>query len=390
MFGGSIRVARIRGISIELHPSWLIILALVTFTLANGVFPDQYENWSTATYWVVGTIASVLLFATVLIHELAHALVAQRRGIAVPSITLFIFGGVSSLEEQPRSAGEEFMIAAAGPLTSLVIAALTLGLWFAFEDVNQQARAVLGYLATVNLLLAVFNILPGFPLDGGRVLRSIAWNRTKSFRRATRIAGGVGELFGYGLMAIGVFLLLGGLALNGLWLMFIGWFLLGAARAETSRLKLDTILAGLRARNVMREDFPQVRPGTSLQEVADDFMVGHGERAVVVALGGSVSGIITVNDIRHVAREAWPQTPAQQAMTPREKIITVDVETPALDILHLLAEKGLNQVPVLEDGRMVGLVTRRELLERVQLAESLAPDELPEPPSEEQRHHPQP
>lgn len=384
MFGGSFRIARIRGISIEIHPSWLIILVLVTYTLARGVFPEQYEDWSTATYWIIGTIASVLLFVTVLIHELAHALVAVRRGIEVPSITLFIFGGVSSLGQQPRTAGEEFKIAAAGPLTSLVIAVITFALWLAFQDGNRQAQAVFGYLATVNLLLAIFNLLPGFPLDGGRVLRSIAWRRTKSFRQATRIAAGVGELFGYGLMGIGVLLLLAGLALNGLWMMFIGWFLLGAARAEASRLKLDTILSGLRARNVMREDFPQVSPGASLQEVADDFMVGHGERAVVVSLGESVSGIITVNDIRKVKRDDWPHTPAQQAMTPRERIVTVDAEVPAIDILHLLAEKGLNQVPVLEDGRMVGLVTRRELLERVQLAESLAPDEPSDLPSEEQ------
>jgi predicted transcriptional regulator len=185
-------------------------------------------------------------------------------------------------------------------------------------------------------------------------------------------------MFGYGLIIAGFVVLLTGGLLDGLWLAFIGWFLLGAARAETSRLQLDTILSGLRARNVMREDFPHVQPGISLQEVADDFMVGHGERAVVVSHGGAVNGIITVTDIRRVPRDEWAQTPAQRVMTPREKVITVPAEAPALDILHLLAEKSLNQVPVLDEGRMVGLVTRRELLERVQLAEALAPDEPPD------------
>ncbi|MCC7365609.1 MAG: site-2 protease family protein [Dehalococcoidia bacterium] len=374
MFGRSFRIARIRGIDIEIHPSWLAILALVAYTLSDGVFPDQYEGWSEATYWIGGTGAAVLLFVTVLVHELAHAIVAQRRGLPVPKITLFIFGGVSHLSRQPKSAGEEFAIAAAGPATSLVIAVVTAALWALFRDANEQAEAVAGYLATVNFLLAIFNILPGFPLDGGRVLRSIAWRRTKSFRRATRIAGSVGESMGYLMLIGGVLLLLSGFALNGLWLMFIGWFLLGAARAESQNMQLESILANLRARNVMREDFPSVAPGISIQEVVDRLMVGEGERAVVVANDGGVLGIITVNDVRKVPRDEWPNVPAQRVMTPRERVVTVPVDQPALEILHLLGERRLNQVPVLEEGRMVGLVTRRELLERVQLAESLAPD----------------
>jgi len=379
MFGGSIRVATIRGIAIEIHPSWLIIVALLAYTLAEGVFPSQYEAWSRGTYWVIGILAAVLLFVTVLIHELAHALVAQRRGIEVPKITLFVFGGVSSLGTQPKTASEEFAIAAAGPASSLVIAAISALVWLVTRDTQEQTAAIFGYLAVVNTLLALFNFLPGFPLDGGRVLRSIVWGRTKSFRQATRVASGVGELFGYGFMGIGVFLLLGGLVLDGLWLLFIGWFLLGAARAEASSMQLDTILSGLKARDLMREDFPKVQPGVSLAEVADDFMVGHGERAIIVAQDGTVSGIITVTDVRRVPRSEWGRTPVQGAMTPRDRIVTVDAEMPAIEVLHLLAEKSLNQVPVLENGRMIGLVTRRELIDRVQLAESLAPDEPIQP-----------
>lgn len=176
----SFRVARIRGISIEIHPSWLFILGVLAFSLSDGVFPDEYPGWSTAMYWAVGIVSAVLLFVAVLVHELAHAVVAQRRGLEVPKITLFIFGGVSHIARQPRSAGEEFAIAVAGPLTSLVIAALAGGAYLAFHDRNEQAGAIGAYLATVNLLLAIFNILPGFPLDGGRVLRSIAWRRTKA------------------------------------------------------------------------------------------------------------------------------------------------------------------------------------------------------------------
>ena len=217
MLGGSFRVARIFGIDIEIHPSWLLILAFVSYSLSEGVFPDQYEGWSTAEYWVVGITAAVLLFVTVLIHELAHALVAKRRGLEVPRITLFIFGGVSHLARQPASAGEEFQIAAAGPATSLVIALISGGLALFFREVDDRGEAIFVYLSLVNLALAIFNILPGFPLDGGRVLRSIAWKKTGSFRRATRVAAGVGEVFGYVLIAGGFFLLLGGGLLNGLW-----------------------------------------------------------------------------------------------------------------------------------------------------------------------------
>lgn len=389
MFGRSFRVARLAGIDIEIHPSWFLILGLVAFTLSEGVFPEEYKGWQTGTYWAVGSIAAVLLFVTVLVHELAHALVAIRRGLEVRRITLFIFGGVSHLSRQPRTAREEFLIAVAGPLTSLVIALVSAAAWLGLRAGNQQAEAVAGYLASVNLLLAAFNIVPGFPLDGGRVLRSIAWGRTRSFRRATRIAGGVGELVGYLLLIGGVFLLLSGFALNGLWFMFIGWFLLNAARAETQNLQLDSILAALRARNVMHDHFPTVTPGTSLQDVVDRLMVGEGERAVTVANDGGVLGILTVSDVRHVSRDEWPNIPVQRVMTPREKVITVPVDAPALEVLHLLGERRLNQVPVLEDGRMVGIITRRELLDRVQLAQSLAPD-VDQPDQQDEQPSPTP
>ncbi len=376
----SFRIARIGGIEIEIHPSWLLILGLITYTLSDGFFPDQYENWSEATYWVIGSLSALLLFVTVLVHELAHAVVAIRRGLPVPKITLFIFGGVSSLARQPRTAGEEFAIAAAGPATSAVIAILSGALGLAFNELNEQTGAVFYYLAIVNTLLAVFNILPGFPLDGGRVLRSIAWKRTNSFRRATRVAGGVGELFGYGLMLLGLLLLLTGFALDGIWFAFIGWFLLGAAKAESQNLQLETILGKLKARDIMREDFASVTPGISIQEIVDDYMVGQGERAVVVANEGGVLGIITVTDVSRVPRDTWGNTPAQRLMTPRSNIETVAAEASAHDVLLLVGEKRLNQVPVVDGGRMIGLITRRELLDRIQLAESLAPDQ---PASEE-------
>ncbi|MDZ7727547.1 MAG: site-2 protease family protein [Dehalococcoidia bacterium] len=238
MFGRSLTIARIKGIAIEVHPSWLLIFAVLSWSLAEGVFPNQYEDWSTTTYWVLGIIAALLLFVTVLVHELAHAVVAIRRGLPVPKITLFIFGGVSHMARQPRTAGEEFFIAGAGPLTSLVLAVLTgLAAWL-MAGVIDQVSAVLAYLALVNFALAVFNILPGFPLDGGRVFRSIAWKKTGSFRKATRVASSVGAAFGIGLMVVGV-------GFDDLrprdrrHLVRLHWLTLtGAARGESDNLKL--------------------------------------------------------------------------------------------------------------------------------------------------------
>jgi len=374
MFGRSFKVARIAGIDIEIHPSWLLILGLVSYTLSDSVFPDLYDHWSTAAYWIVGTTSAVLLFVTVLVHELAHALVAVRRGVPVPKITLFIFGGVSSLGRQPKTAGEEFAIAAAGPATSLAIAAVTFGLAIVLGG-NEKAEGMLSYLAIVNLLLAAFNILPGFPLDGGRVLRSIVWQRTKSFRKATRVAAGVGELFGYGLMFAGVFLLLAGYALNGLWMMFIGWFLTGAARGEAQGTQLDAILGRLQASDVMRDEYPIASPADSIQGVVDHHMLQDGARSVVISRDGAVLGILSISDIKHVPREAWPNTPVQSVMTPREKVVAVAADTSALEVLALLAKHSLNQVPVLDGGRMVGMITRREMVERVHLTEELSPDQ---------------
>lgn len=377
--GRAFRVARIAGIDIEIHPSWLLILAFVSWSLSDSFFPSQYETWSTAAYWIAGVSSAVLLFVTVLIHEMAHALVARRRGLPVPRITLFIFGGMSHMSRQPATAGEEFQIAAAGPATSLVIAALTAGLGLALRETSEKAEAILFYLAFVNLALGIFNILPGFPLDGGRVLRSIAWKRTGSFRKATRVASSVGEFFGYGLIIAGFFVLLAGGLLDGLWLAFIGWFLLGAARGEASNLQLEGVLKRLTARDVMQDEFPSVTPGTPVAEIVNDYMVGKGERAVMVANDGAVLGVITVSDVRRVPRDAWGQVPAQRIMTPRGNVVTVNAAQPAVEVLVLLGEKGLNQVPVLEDGRMVGLVTRRELLDRIQLAERLTPSDSEQP-----------
>jgi CBS domain-containing protein len=243
-------------------------------------------------------------------------------------------------------------------------------------DRQEHVQAIAGYLALVNLMLAVFNIVPGFPLDGGRVLRSIAWKRTGSFRRATEVAAGVGTLVGYGLMFGGLAMVLGGYVLNGIWFGFIGWFLLGAARGEVEGMKLEGILSRLTVRNLMTEDLPTATPGAAIQQIVDEEMLGRGHKTVMIANDGRVLGILTVSDVSRLPREEWPSTPAQRVMTPREKVVTVEPGTLASDLLALMSKERVNQVPVVEDGRLVGIVTREDLLERVSLADRLGPGQV--------------
>jgi Zn-dependent protease len=360
------------GISIRIHITWLLVLALVSWTLATEVFPSTYEHWSEQAYWAIGVIAAVLLFGTVLLHELAHAVVARRRGLEVPSITLFIFGGVSSLGGEPKTAGEEAAIAIAGPVTSFVIAGAALGVAL-IGGQSEKVQAIFSYLAMVNVILGVFNLLPGFPLDGGRVLRAIVWKRSGSFRTATRRAAEVGKLFAYGLMLLGVVFLVSGLVVNGIWFMVIGWFLLGASQSESAGIQFETVLSKLRAADVMTTAFATARPGDSILSVVDQQMVGQGERAVVVVLDGRVMGIATISDVQRLPREAWAGTPVQAIMTAREQVSTVSPDTSAFEVLTLLGKGRLNQVPVIGDGQLVGMVTRRELIDRIHISEVLTP-----------------
>jgi Zn-dependent protease len=374
MFGRAYRIASVRGVGIEMSPAWLLIVALLAWTLADDIFPAQYKSWSTATAWAVGLGAALTLPFSVALHELSHASAAIRRGITVPKVTLMVFGGATHLSRQPKSPGEEFAIASAGAVTSVGIAFAASLIAFAARGRLEVVEGLFVFLFLENAAIALFNCIPGFPLDGGRVLRSVAWRRTRSFRRATRIAAGAGESTGYVLLASGVVLLLSGFFAPGLWIGLIGWFLVGAAKAETQTLQLESILSRMKARDVMRDEWPTVVPGASLQEIVDDHMLGAGERMVVVANDGVVLGLLTVSDIRKTNRLEWAKTPAQQVMRPREKIITVQADAPAVETMMILARLQLNQVPVLEGGRMVGLVSRQELLDRVKLVETLAPD----------------
>jgi Zn-dependent protease len=309
MMPGSLRLGKIAGIDISIHMSWLIIVVLLTWSLATGWFPLNYLGWSTLTYWLISLLAAMLLFASVLLHELAHSLVARRRGLQVKNITLFIFGGISNIEHEPKSPGVEFQMAFVGPLTSLLIAGASYLLMFVMQGGSSPLAAILAYLALTNGLLGLFNLLPGFPLDGGRVLRSIIWKLSGNLRTATRAAALVGQMIAYLMILTGLWLLFGGDVIDGLWIGFIGWFLLSGAQSASSQVVLETLLKGVTVGEVMNANPVMVPANMSLQKLVDDLLLPHGWRSAFVMQLDQLVGLITLRDIRHIPREHWGQTP---------------------------------------------------------------------------------
>ncbi len=368
---GSFRLGRIAGIEIGVHYTWILAFLLIAWSLAVGFFPQSYPGWSRATYWATGIIASLLLFVSVLAHEMAHSLVATARGMRVQSIVLFIFGGVSNIESEPEKPQVEFTMSVVGPLSSLVLAGIFWGLQYAVGHKGSPAAAVLGYMAQINALLAAFNILPGFPLDGGRVLRSIIWRTTGSLSKATNIAATVGQVFGWGLIAYGVFLiLLTSNFLNGLWIAFIGWFLNSAADASRREVTVREHLSGVRVKDVMDTTPECVGPNVPVDVVVRENFIQHGRRAVPVCHDEELAGIVTLTDVKKLPQQAWLQTPVQTIMT-RPPLHTVQKDDDLNTALKLLGENSLNQVPVLDGRRLVGLLSRSDVIRYLQLSQEL-------------------
>ncbi len=366
----SFRLFRIAGIDIGIHYSWIFIFILISWLLAMGTFPQSYPGWDVTTYWITGILTALLLFVSVLLHELAHSLVARARGMAVNSITLFILGGVSNLEEEPKKPKIEFAMAIVGPLTSLVLAGIFWGLARTVPDKTTPLAAVLSYLALINLVLAVFNLLPGFPLDGGRVLRSILWGVTGSLSKATNVAAMGGRLLGWGLIAFGLFQLLSGAYLNGLWTAFIGWFLSSAADASQKELTLREHLTGIKVKDVMNPNPESISPDTPVERVVWDIFRKHHGRAVPVCQDGKLVGIVTITDIKELPRDKWTETTVSQIMT-RNPLYTVSPEDSLQTAMNLIVHNDVNQVLVNHEGQCAGLLSRADIIGHLQFSQEL-------------------
>ena len=371
MHGSSFRIGTLFGFDIYINISWLIILVFLTASLALGWFPAYYRGWPALEYWLIGFFASILLFVAVLLHELAHSLVARARGLSVKKITLYIFGGVSDLEQEPQSPGVEFQMAFVGPVVSLLIGIIAFLLQLPIRGSDTPGEAILIYLAISNILLGIFNLLPGFPLDGGRVLRSIIWRVTGSLRKATHAAAVVGQVFAYILILLGIYLFFIGDVFDGIWFGFIGWFLLSSAQAEDSQMRLKTILRGVTVAQVMNRNPATVPANISLQRLVNEYFLPQGLRSALVMQGDTLGGLVTLGDIRHVPQEEWSQTVVGFVMIPREKLHTVSPQQDLNDVLPLITAQDVNQLPVLENGQLVGVLTRDALLRYIEIHRSL-------------------
>ena len=371
---GSFRIFRIAGIDINIHISWLIILVFLTFSLATGWFPIMYPGSSTATYYLLGLIASILLFVSVLLHELAHSFVARSRGLQVKSIVLFIFGGVSNIEQEPQTPGIEFSMAFVGPLVSLLIGVVCYGLLLLVRGTHSLLVPILSYLALMNIILGIFNLIPGFPLDGGRVLRSIIWKATGNFQTATNITTFVGQAFAYLIILWGILLFFAGNAFNGLIIIFTGWFLLTSAQSARSQSVLDTAFRGVTVNQIMNTNVMTVPANISLQKLVDEYFLPRGLRSAFVMQGDQLAGLITLSDIRHVPRDQWPQTPVGFAMIPLERLHTITPQQNVKDVLPLMTGQDVNQLAVVQDGRLVGVLTREGILRSLEIRRNLGVD----------------
>jgi Zn-dependent protease/CBS domain-containing protein len=362
-----IKLGRVFGIEIGIHASWFIIAWLITFSLA-AQFRSVDRDWSPALVWGAAVTTAILFFLSLLAHELAHSLVARAHKLPVQRITLFALGGVSVIEKDAPDARTEFLIAIAGPLTSVVLGAVML--WGAkilggHRDAgpNTPGIAILYWLGYINVGLGLFNMLPGFPLDGGRVLRALAWWFTGSMERATKIAARTGQFVAVIFIAFGIYQFFHRDALSGLWTAFIGWFLLQAASAYYREVELKHALVGVRAGDLMSRDCAQVPGPTSVQDFVDEFLLRTGRRCFFVTVQGSIAGLITPHEVRALERSLWPQTPVQQIMRPLDKLRVVAPETGAMEALELMAREDLNQLPVVSDHHVEGMLSRSNILE---------------------------
>lgn len=354
-----IPIGRIFGISIDLDYSWFLIVGLITWTLAEGYFFPQFPAWTRSEYWLTGFLAAILLFVSVLIHELTHSVVAQKFGIPVPRITLFLFGGVSQIATEAPTPGIEFWIAVVGPIASLILAAFFWEIEPLVAPV-QPLSALARYLALVNVALALFNLIPGYPLDGGRVFRALLWRITHNHHRATMAAGVTGRFFGFLLVFWGVWQVLRGNFGGGIWIALIGWFLESAAASQIQQEGLKSLLDGHLVADAMQRHLVEVPAESTVQELARQALPSAWP--AVVTHAGVPEGMVTLGQMRSVPRAEWPITKAGQIMVPLPELITTRPDVVLWSALEKMGRDGANQLIVLDGDRVVGVLSRGDIL----------------------------
>lgn len=357
----TIPLGRIAGIPIGVDLSWFLIFVLLTWSLATGYFPSEFRGWPEAEYWIVAAVTSILLFGSVLLHELGHSVVALHYRVPVRRITLMIFGGVAELGAEPPSALSEFWIAIAGPIVSFALA----GLFSLMRPIVAGLAPLLAlaeYLAYINGTLGLFNLVPGFPLDGGRVFRAVIWGLTHNLRRATLIAANVGRLIAFGFILVGVFMMFGGNLGNGLWIAFIGWFLESAASGQLNQQRIQDLLSGHHVVDAMSPGCPEIDVAMPVQALVDQHILGGARRCLVITQADAPAGLLTLHNLKQLPRDEWSRTTAGQIMTPMSSLHQALPEDELWPTLLEMDRDGVNQMPVMQAGRVTGMLSRDDVI----------------------------
>ena len=364
MFGKPIPLFKLAGFQIALDWSWLIIAVLITWTLATGVFPYYYPDLTPAAYWSMGVIAALGLFGSIILHELGHATVARRYGLPIRRITLFIFGGVAEMEAEPERPAVEFWVAIAGPIVSFLVG---LVCWLLLQaaagaGADVPVVGVLAYLASINVILAVFNLVPAFPLDGGRILRAVLWYWKGSLRWATRIASVIGGGFGILLIVLGVYRVLIGDFVGGMWWFLIGLFVRFTAQMSYQQVLMREALRGVPVRRIMSADPITVPSGITIARLIDDYIYRHHHDMYPVVDNGRLVGCVSMNDIKRLPRERWSAITVAEIMQPCSEATAISPDMDAMEVLSLMTRTRNSRLLVTEGDRVVGIVTLRDVL----------------------------
>lgn len=360
------KLGTFRGIPVGLHWSMSLVFALLTISLATAFFPMTHEDLPVIAYWIMAVVSAALFFTSILLHELGHSIVAIRNGIPVNGITLFIFGGVAQIGGRPKSATVELKVAVAGPIVSFVLGGLFLLIGWAASGVA-WISAPATWLGTLNLTLAIFNLLPGFPLDGGRILRALVWKFTSSEDRAAQVALVSGQLLAFGMMGIGAYMAFTGNFGNGLWLIFLGWFLQNAAVSEAQGSRVEIALRGVTVQQAMGPRESVVPSWMKLSQLIEEYVLARGESYFLVIDEDVPRGVVTLADLGKVPQERLPWEPVTNVMTPWQRLQVVTPETPLIKALELMDDSRVSTLPVMDGDSICGLLTREEVLHFVRL-----------------------
>jgi Zn-dependent protease/predicted transcriptional regulator len=361
---GSLKIATIMGIPIRVHFSWLIIFGLITWSLSTFYFPRAAPELPGLSYWISGIAAALLLFVSVALHELSHSFIAMRYGQSIVSITLFIFGGVAQMKGEPDHPMAEFKMAIAGPLSSFLLS----GIFFVFYNMvtGQVEKALFQYLSYINLVVAVFNLIPGFPMDGGRVVRAYLWKKTNDFYYATRKASNYGQKIAIFFIIFGFFSIFAGLP-GGIWLMLIGWFLHTASQTSYQQASLQETLSRVKVKDIMVRDIVFIPQDTTVDAAVNEYFLKYGYGGFPVVEGGNFLGFLTLKDIRNVRKERWKETRVSEIFTPHDKRWELSQNESAIKSLELMISEDTGRLPVMEEGKLIGLITRNGIARYVKI-----------------------